>query len=90
MTQATLGGNAPKVVAPAEAREEYPLIECVEHVAMEGMECVDRVIVAPDLGEVLNGGESNIRCWEAKVWDASTCTVCQGLYTHLCGQNKTF
>ena len=38
-------------------------MKCVEHVAMEGMECVDRENVAPVLGEVLNGGESCIQ-WD--------------------------
>ena len=42
---------------------------------MEGMECVDRENVSP---EVLNGGESSIansRCWEAQEGDASTVSV---------------
>ena len=66
--------ECPRAAPPAGAREEYPLIQCVEHGAIEGMECVDREKVAPDLGEVLNVGESS-RCWKAQEGEASTVSV---------------
>ena len=36
----------PKAAPSAGVREEYLLIKCVEYVAMEGVECVDRENVA--------------------------------------------